>query len=197
MARGRARNWQGVNVRESIAVAVGLAVLVGCAHKRQEASTPTGTSTAAQPSAATQAAPAAAPPPDEGWPRTYESGCTTPDTKQSLAAAAPTRETFAPLEGPPSFPTAPETKRKPSLQSGPAPRIIVATAPTELIVTEGQPNYVPITGTSLLFVKNTTARGERSSARTSWLSAWRGTVRLGNAYHCRPVRTSTVLRSPT
>jgi hypothetical protein len=51
----------------------------------------------------------------------------------------------------------PDTKRKPSLGSGPALKIIVANAPTDLIVTEGQPNYVPITGTSLLFVKNTTA----------------------------------------
>ena len=52
----------------------------------------------------------------------------------------------------------PDAKKKPlSLGSGPAPQIIVATAPTELIVTEGKPNYVPISGTSLLYVKNTTA----------------------------------------
>ena len=51
----------------------------------------------------------------------------------------------------------PDTKRKPSLKSGPAPTIIVATVPTELIVTEGKPNYVPIDGTSLLYVKNTSA----------------------------------------
>jgi len=51
----------------------------------------------------------------------------------------------------------PDTKRKPSLKSAPAPTIIVATVPTELIVTEGKPNYVPINGTSLLFVKNTSA----------------------------------------
>ena len=49
-----------------------------------------------------------------------------------------------------------ETKKKPSLASGPAPQIIVAITPTELIVTEGKPNYVPISGTSLLYVKNTT-----------------------------------------
>ena len=51
----------------------------------------------------------------------------------------------------------PDTKRKPSLKSGPAPTIMVATAPTELIVTEGQPNYAPIAGTSLLYVSNTSA----------------------------------------
>jgi hypothetical protein len=50
-----------------------------------------------------------------------------------------------------------ETKKKPSLGTGPAPQIIVAITPTELIVTEGKPNYVPISGTSLLYVKNTTA----------------------------------------
>jgi hypothetical protein len=51
----------------------------------------------------------------------------------------------------------PETKKKPSLATAPAPEIIVAITPTELIVTEGKPNFVPITGTSLLYVKNTTA----------------------------------------
>ena len=51
----------------------------------------------------------------------------------------------------------PNTKKKPSLGPETAPTIIVATTPTELIVTQGQPNYVPINGTSLLYVKNTTA----------------------------------------
>ena len=52
----------------------------------------------------------------------------------------------------------PDAKKKPpSLGSEPTPRIIVATAPTALIVTEGKPNYVPISGTSLQYVKNTTA----------------------------------------
>ncbi len=50
-----------------------------------------------------------------------------------------------------------DTKQKPSLKNAPAPQIIVVTTPTELIVTQGQPNYVPISGTSLLYVKNTTA----------------------------------------
>jgi hypothetical protein len=38
------------------------------------------------------------------------------------------------------------------------PVVYVATSPTELIVTDGQPDYVPIDGTQLLYVKNTTGR---------------------------------------
>ena len=34
--------------------------------------------------------------------------------------------------------------------------MIVTTTPTELIVTEGAPDWVPIEGTMLLYVKNTT-----------------------------------------
>jgi len=49
-----------------------------------------------------------------------------------------------------------DAKTLPSLKQGRNPRIVVATKPTELIVTEGEPNYVPIEGTELLYVKNTT-----------------------------------------
>ena len=35
------------------------------------------------------------------------------------------------------------------------PRIIIATEPTELIVTDGAPEYSPITGTDLLYITNT------------------------------------------
>jgi hypothetical protein len=45
---------------------------------------------------------------------------------------------------------------RPSLQKGPPPAILVATEPTELIVTQGEPNYVPIDGTELLYASNTT-----------------------------------------
>ena len=45
--------------------------------------------------------------------------------------------------------------RKASLQHG-VPEVIVTTTPTELIVTEGPPDWVPIEGTMLLYVKNTT-----------------------------------------
>ncbi len=57
------------------------------------------------------------------------------------------------LEGPDD----PEGRfEKPSLEKGPVPRIYIATSPTELIVTEGEPKFVPIRGTSLLFAQNTT-----------------------------------------
>ena len=43
----------------------------------------------------------------------------------------------------------------PSLKTT-VPEIVVATEPTELIVTDGEPNYVPLEGTSLLYAENTT-----------------------------------------
>jgi hypothetical protein len=46
---------------------------------------------------------------------------------------------------------------QPSLAKGPVPAVLVATEPTELIVTLGAPNYSPIEGTQLLYVSNTTA----------------------------------------
>ena len=49
-----------------------------------------------------------------------------------------------------------DAKTLPSLKQGRNPRILIATKPTELIVTDGEPNYVPIEGTELLYVKNTT-----------------------------------------
>lgn len=45
------------------------------------------------------------------------------------------------------------TSKKPSLKKG-APRVVVATAPTELIVTAGEPQWLPIEQTMLLYVKN-------------------------------------------
>jgi hypothetical protein len=56
------------------------------------------------------------------------------------------------LEGQPD----PDTKAKPSLAAL-APQVYVATTPTELIVTDGAPNFVPCGDTRLLYVKNTTA----------------------------------------
>jgi hypothetical protein len=49
-----------------------------------------------------------------------------------------------------------DPKSRPSLAQGPIPAIVVATEPTELIVTQGEPNYVPIDGTELLYASNTT-----------------------------------------
>ncbi len=40
---------------------------------------------------------------------------------------------------------------------GPPPRIFVATEPTELIVTNGKPDYTPLEGVNLLYVKNSPA----------------------------------------
>jgi hypothetical protein len=48
-----------------------------------------------------------------------------------------------------------KTKKWPSLKNG-APGIVVATVPTALIVTRGPFDWVPIPGTKLLYVRNTT-----------------------------------------
>jgi hypothetical protein len=49
-----------------------------------------------------------------------------------------------------------DPKSRPTLAKGPVPAVLVATEPTELIVTQGEPNYVPIDGTQLLYASNTT-----------------------------------------
>ena len=48
-----------------------------------------------------------------------------------------------------------DPKKKLSLKNG-VPQVVVATTPTELVVTEGAPDWVSIEGTNLLYVKNTT-----------------------------------------
>src|SRR5262249_25562281 len=53
-------------------------------------------------------------------------------------------------------PSKPAKPLAPSLAKGPAPGILVATTPTELLVTQGEPDFVPMDGTQLLYVKNTT-----------------------------------------
>jgi hypothetical protein len=50
----------------------------------------------------------------------------------------------------------PQASPKPSLNNG-VPTIYVTQEPAELIVFKGQPNFVPITGTGLLWAENTTA----------------------------------------
>jgi hypothetical protein len=40
-------------------------------------------------------------------------------------------------------------------EPGPPPKVIVATQPTELISTTGEPEYTPITGTELMYMSNT------------------------------------------
>ena len=54
---------------------------------------------------------------------------------------------------------------KPSLSKGPVPEIVVATEPTELLVTDGEPKYVSIEGTSLSYVENTTGHIFRHSSQ--------------------------------
>ena len=49
-----------------------------------------------------------------------------------------------------------DPKNRPTLAKGPVPAILVAVEPTELIVTQGEPNYEPIDGTLLLYASNTT-----------------------------------------
>jgi hypothetical protein len=51
----------------------------------------------------------------------------------------------------------PDTHKPPSLKTTPLPIIHIVTAPTELIVFDGAADWVPITGTDLLYVKNTVA----------------------------------------
>jgi hypothetical protein len=55
-----------------------------------------------------------------------------------------------------AFVDAKDPKTRPTLAKGPVPAIVVATEPTELIVTQGEPNYVPIDGTQLVYASNTT-----------------------------------------
>lgn len=50
----------------------------------------------------------------------------------------------------------PRANPKPSLANG-VPTIYVSQVPAELIVFKGQPNFIPITGTGLLWAENTTA----------------------------------------
>lgn len=52
-------------------------------------------------------------------------------------------------------PDDPTIKQSLATKSSVVPHIIVATEPTELIVTEGEPHYAVITGTDLLYVSNT------------------------------------------
>jgi hypothetical protein len=50
----------------------------------------------------------------------------------------------------------PRADPKPALAAG-APAIHVTQVPAELVVFKGQPNFIPVTGTSLLWAENTTA----------------------------------------
>jgi hypothetical protein len=56
------------------------------------------------------------------------------------------------------------TQPRPSLAKGPIPAIDVSTTPAELIVFEGNPNYVPVDSTQLLYATNTSAHVFKSIA---------------------------------
>jgi len=74
-----------------------------------------------------------------------------PPSIVSLEASLAKQNVIDPMTGP----TDPKTKEKASLKHG-VPDVVVTTTPTELLVTEGPPDWVPIEGTMLLYVKNTT-----------------------------------------
>ena len=57
-----------------------------------------------------------------------------------------------------------DVKTLPTLKSGKVPRIVVATSPTELIVTEGEPKFVALAPTKLEFVENTTGNVFRDTS---------------------------------
>ncbi len=58
------------------------------------------------------------------------------------------------LAGQPADPDDPTSL--PSLKTGPIPQPVVSYVPTELIVTDGEPSWVPVEATALLYVANTT-----------------------------------------
>jgi hypothetical protein len=68
---------------------------------------------------------------------------------RAVAERAPQPDPDDPAEEPAEDPA--EQPQAP----GPAPKIIIATEPTELIVIEGRPSMVPISGTDLLYLSNT------------------------------------------
>ena len=68
------------------------------------------------------------------------------------------------LSGTSSDSTQGDSVPPPSLARGPVPAIYMSTTPTELIVTDGAPDYVPIAGTPLLYVQNSTGRVFKSTA---------------------------------
>src|SRR5215813_8151439 len=75
-----------------------------------------------------------------------------PPGMASLEASLARANVIDPMTGP-SDPKNP--RQKASLRNG-VPEVIVSTTPTELIITDGPPDWVPIEGTMLLYVKNTT-----------------------------------------
>lgn len=57
---------------------------------------------------------------------------------------------------------------KPTLANAPVPTVYISTAPAELVVTNGPPDYVPVPGTQLLYVKNTTGNVFKNLSDQAW-----------------------------
>ena len=57
-----------------------------------------------------------------------------------------------------------DAKTLPTLKSGKVPRIVVATSPSELIVTEGEPKFAALAPTKLEYVENTTGNVLRDTS---------------------------------
>jgi hypothetical protein len=74
-----------------------------------------------------------------------------PDCDRALQAAMKAKAVDLLVGGDPN-----DASSRPSLTKGPVPRLYVETQPAELLVTEGPPKYVPVTGTGLLYAENTT-----------------------------------------
>src|SRR6478752_2879760 len=56
----------------------------------------------------------------------------------------------------------PETQKTPTIAANGVPDVRVVTTSTELILTEGEPKWVPIPGTQLLYIENTPSQVFRS-----------------------------------
>ena len=72
------------------------------------------------------------------------------------------------------------TQQPPSLKSGPAPDVFVASTPSELLTFNGQPSFVAIPGTQLLYAANTSGNVFKLLTRSAELrSALRSLVSRG------------------
>jgi hypothetical protein len=85
--------------------------------------------------------------------------------------------------------------KKVEAKAGKVPEVIASTVPTELLATEGEPQYTPIKDTNLLFVSNTESNISDTpwilcliSSRCSRPSLWpRGPGLMRLRISCRPI----------
>jgi hypothetical protein len=119
----------------------------------------------------------------DGWMETYiltglwsVAGVPPPGAEQALQHAA-IAKTVDRLDGAASR----QPGHTPKLDDATAPAIFISTKPAELIVTDGPPRWVTVAGTSLEYVKNTTANVFREPTdqelyvliSSGWVRAWR------------------------